>query len=47
MCQLIVRLKTIESIEELFGFLSSYINLLSSDFCSPRHFYWYNNNKGI
>ena len=34
--QLVVRLKAIKSIKELLCFLSSYINLESSDLCSPR-----------
>ena len=37
-CQLIVRLKVIKSIEELFCFLSSYIKYQSSIFYSPRLF---------
>ena len=35
-CQLIVRLKAIKFIKELLCFLSSYINLQSSDLYSPR-----------
>ena len=39
-----VRLKIIESIKELLSFLSSYINLQSSNLCSHRPHY---NDKGV
>ena len=45
---LILRLKAIESIKKLLCSLSSYINLQSSNLCSPRLFsYWHYNDEGV
>ena len=43
-----IRLKAIKSIEKLLCFLSSYINLQLSNFCSLKPFlYWHYDDWGV